>query len=277
MFHRYSQCSKNSQCAERRQACCVLLSQPLQWYYTVRPACYITGHKWYSSDDPTSRSHQEWDGALAETAKLVYFVLFINMDSSYLNAAWHNANGHEAHYALSAVSPVVHCSAGVVIIQMETVYRRPLIVKVDVHKDQGRNSQLFLPKHLLKTAVGIVFPERNVDFKVCAGCKCGACLIYQQHSAEKVWRCCSSHSQNALQCSQPSGGCRAWICCMWNGRNSWSCNTLTTVCWEMWWWWANHLVLVPGDCSAAHRTYSSTSVLLGLHGLPVFSISYWEE
>jgi hypothetical protein len=33
-----------------------------------------------------------------------------------------------------------HCAAGVVIVQMKTVNRRPLIVKVDVHKDLGGDS-----------------------------------------------------------------------------------------------------------------------------------------
>jgi hypothetical protein len=44
-------------------------------------------------------------------------------------------------------------------------------VKMVAHKDLGEDHQLFLPKHLLLTVVGIVFLERNMDFHqpVCAG------------------------------------------------------------------------------------------------------------
>jgi hypothetical protein len=60
-----------------------------------------------------------------------------------------------------------------VIVQKETVERRPLIVKVVAYNDRGGACQLFPPKHLLQIAVGTVFLERNVDFHqpTCTGYK----------------------------------------------------------------------------------------------------------
>jgi hypothetical protein len=52
---------------------------------------------------------------------------------------------------LSAAVPIV-----VVIVQTETVTRRPLIVKAVACKALRIGSQLFLAKHLLQTVVGIV-------------------------------------------------------------------------------------------------------------------------
>jgi hypothetical protein len=38
-----------------------------------------------------------------------------------------------------------------------------VIVKLVAHMDLG-DHQLFVPKHLLKTDIGIIFLERDVDF-----------------------------------------------------------------------------------------------------------------
>jgi hypothetical protein len=58
-----------------------------------------------------------------------------------------------------------------VIVHIGTVNRTPLVVEAVAHKDPGGNRQLFPPKHLLQTAVGIMFLEINVDFHqpMCAG------------------------------------------------------------------------------------------------------------
>jgi hypothetical protein len=42
---------------------------------------------------------------------------------------------------------------------------RSLIVETVTHKDLGGNQQVFLPKHVLQTAVGIMFVENNVDLR----------------------------------------------------------------------------------------------------------------
>jgi hypothetical protein len=47
------------------------------------------------------------------------------------------------------------------------------MVEAVVRKDLDGDRQLFPPKHLLQTAAGIVFLERNADFQqpMCAGYK----------------------------------------------------------------------------------------------------------
>jgi hypothetical protein len=61
---------------------------------------------------------------------------------------------------LSAMSPLVHCPV-LVTLQVETVHKRPPTVEAVVHKDLEGDHQLFLPKHLLQIAVGIVLLEWN--------------------------------------------------------------------------------------------------------------------
>jgi hypothetical protein len=58
-----------------------------------------------------------------------------------------------------------------VIVDVGTANRMPFRVKAVAHKDLGGDRQLFPPKHLLPTAVGIVFFESSVDFHepMCAG------------------------------------------------------------------------------------------------------------
>jgi hypothetical protein len=60
---------------------------------------------------------------------------------------------------------------------------RPLRVEVVAQKDLGGDHQIFLPKHLLQTAAGILFLEGNEDFRqsMCAGyefSKSHACFTY---------------------------------------------------------------------------------------------------
>jgi hypothetical protein len=57
---------------------------------------------------------------------------------------------------LSAALLAVGYAIFAVIVQIETVTRMPLIVKAVAHEDLRIGHQLFLAKHLLQTAVGIV-------------------------------------------------------------------------------------------------------------------------
>jgi hypothetical protein len=60
------------------------------------------------------------------------------------------------------VLSIVHHPIVAVNVQIETVNRRLPIVEVVAHKDLRGDNQLFPQQHLLQTAVGIMFLERNV-------------------------------------------------------------------------------------------------------------------
>jgi hypothetical protein len=81
---------------------------------------------------------------------------------------------------------------------------------VVARKDVGEGCQLFPPKHLQKTAVGIVFLETKVDFhhSICAGYKHSKSHSMKHASSNsKIGlrkggdhaSCCSSHLQKAFQ------------------------------------------------------------------------------
>jgi hypothetical protein len=119
------------------------------------------------------------------------------------------------------------------------------------------NSSYFGTCCILKTALGIVFLERNVDF-----------------SANVCWlRDSESHSTNNTLLEKVGGATAAIRRTLFDAQNRAAVdqyNTLTAVIWEMWPRWASHLVFVPEDRSTACRTSSPTSVLLRRCGLPAF-------
>jgi hypothetical protein len=59
------------------------------------------------------------------------------------------------------VLSIVHHPIAAVNVQIETVNRRLPTVVVVARKDPGGDNQLFTNQHLLQTAVGIMFLERN--------------------------------------------------------------------------------------------------------------------
>jgi hypothetical protein len=71
----------------------------------------------------------------------------------------------------SSVMPTMMHRPVVAVILSENVNMRSLVVEAVAHKDLERDCQLFPPKHILQTAVGIAYIERNVDFHqpMCAG------------------------------------------------------------------------------------------------------------
>jgi hypothetical protein len=103
----------------------------------------------------------------AEATRLVRFVLSIDLDSGCVNTALRRENNWPEHHAITTVSAalaVVHRPNVTVIVHIETVSRRPLVAEAVTHEGLGGDSQLFLTKHILQTAAGIVFLERNADF-----------------------------------------------------------------------------------------------------------------
>jgi hypothetical protein len=192
------------------QACCASLA------FHSSSRVFIIGRIRCCSNGPKSTSWQEWDRVIAEATQLVRFVPSIDPGSGCLNTAWHREkNGQEPYHAvpaLRAAFPMVRLPVVAVIVHIGTVNRRLFIVKAVAHKDPGGDRQWFPPKHLLQTAIGIVFLERNVNFHqpMCAG--------YEYSKSHSVWSmlhpsttlgwesldtlhasCCSSHSQNALR------------------------------------------------------------------------------
>jgi hypothetical protein len=62
---------------------------------------------------------------------------------------------------VSTALPLVYRSIVAVTVQTEAANGKPPTVKAVAHNNLGH--QQFMPKHLLKTAVGIVFLKRNED------------------------------------------------------------------------------------------------------------------
>jgi hypothetical protein len=139
---------------------------------------------------------------IAEATKLLRFVLSIVLGSGCLKYCMTSReHWQESQHVVPTLSAVLltvcHQVARVVTVnvQIETVNRGPLIAEVIAHKYPGGSLQLFLPKHLLQTAVGNMFLERNVDFyqSICIGyciqnpISYEGCFIHQQLSTTKGW------------------------------------------------------------------------------------------
>jgi hypothetical protein len=112
---------------------------------------------------------------------------------------------------LSAALPFVYRPIVAVTVQTEIANGKPLTVKATAHKDLV-DHQTFMPKHLLKTAIGIVFLERNEDFhqpmcwlrvlKIPFHMKDDSSIgsTWLRKAGDSASHC-STQSQNTIQCS----------------------------------------------------------------------------